>query len=730
MLDKNSVRDALTGKRIGNKEVISVDNAIDWVKKQGFIVIQPNRNILTMLAVLMSLVLLINLSSALITINPENTTSKYPNLIIKNNNNVIANLSLVYNTDNCLMDCYADINYTLSTPMALPNSFDFIDGKKNNKALSYEVYFYNSTKRSYKVPHYSLICLNQTGNKTYTDCSYVNDYYYLEYGEPIGFQRYEGQSLSNGTLRLVGHKSINDSIDWSFGYQGIGSDVIRNYWAWWNISEAYCRPFNIEGSTENINNIPIYKQFDSSVFTYINSSTGKNIQFVDAPCNQGGNELPYEVDYINSSQVGYWILGNVNTSNKTYSMYINTDNKAVNLERAGDVWKNDYVNVYHFSTMNSSNAVFDSIDTTYYANSSKTSVWNVTENNSTLGRSIYVYGKTTFITDRVLSQSLNSSNPKTFMFLSTHINPNDNHQQFLDLFGGVNGGTNTCINPTALNSNDNYYFSACSSEWNIAIQSSRLREFNVIAYNGTLMNWFVNKNKLGNGNPYSLNTKVGKLVIGGGYQGNLNGFIDELRIANKTFSSAYINYTYDNMVTYRVGQFTTDFVTSVTYPQFSNIISNNGSYDNATFFYINVTITDVINAGINFNGANHSLTNYSNNFTYTFNSANAGNYTYYFYGNSSSGGFNRTQNYTYWVTAGVRNPNTEGIFYLNLDTLTGVLILILMIVVSVVVLGFFNYELGCIFLLMTGIISIANESIWLGVMLIVTSVVAIFSQKG
>lgn len=41
-MDKNNVRDALTGKRISpNKEVIEIANAIDYVKKMGFLILRP-----------------------------------------------------------------------------------------------------------------------------------------------------------------------------------------------------------------------------------------------------------------------------------------------------------------------------------------------------------------------------------------------------------------------------------------------------------------------------------------------------------------------------------------------------------------------------------------------------------------------------------------------------------------------------------------------------------------
>lgn len=35
------MRDALTNKRIGSKEVIWIGNAVDYVKKQGYLVIRP-----------------------------------------------------------------------------------------------------------------------------------------------------------------------------------------------------------------------------------------------------------------------------------------------------------------------------------------------------------------------------------------------------------------------------------------------------------------------------------------------------------------------------------------------------------------------------------------------------------------------------------------------------------------------------------------------------------------
>ena len=60
LLDKNVIRDSLTNKRIGNnREVICTDNAIDYVKKQGYIVSKPVDYSLTLMAFILSFIFII-----------------------------------------------------------------------------------------------------------------------------------------------------------------------------------------------------------------------------------------------------------------------------------------------------------------------------------------------------------------------------------------------------------------------------------------------------------------------------------------------------------------------------------------------------------------------------------------------------------------------------------------------------------------------------------------------
>jgi hypothetical protein len=142
---------------------------------------------------------------------------------------------------------------------------------------------------------------------------------------------------------------------------------------WWNVSFANCQDFIVEGANSAQSNFPVYKEFNTTLLgQYINSSTGKNIQFVNASCSNDGTVIPFEVDNINASTVGYWIKGNLNTSNQTWSMYIDTAN-TTNYENPTAVWV-DYESVYHFQEQTGTNAK----DSAIYGNNftlSNTGLW-------------------------------------------------------------------------------------------------------------------------------------------------------------------------------------------------------------------------------------------------------------------------------------------------------------------------------------------------------------------
>lgn len=134
MKDKNSVRDCLTGKRIGNKEVITIDSAIDYVKKQGYVVSKPK-----IIQDVTMIFLLIILSIGLITMLSSfssavwwstNWTYEKPITLYTNDSQSRGNLSVFLNVtwNNHMNSNFSDIRIIAS------------DG---TTALNY--WFYNNT---------------------------------------------------------------------------------------------------------------------------------------------------------------------------------------------------------------------------------------------------------------------------------------------------------------------------------------------------------------------------------------------------------------------------------------------------------------------------------------------------------------------------------------------------------------------------------------------------------
>lgn len=125
-------------------------------------------------------------------------------------------------------------------------------------------------------------------------------------------------------------------------------------------------------------------------------------------------------------------------------------------------------------------------------------------------------------------------------------------------------------------------------------------------------------------------------------------------------------------------------VADTEYPQFSNIaisIANNTEYPQINYQF-NVTITSTNStAGIEFNGANYTLSNISSStiFNYTFSSLNGGTYAYHFWakGNGTSHNSNATiiyyytvkQNNSYVIT--LTNSTTLSVEYPIQTTMTG-----------------------------------------------------------
>lgn len=258
--------------------------------------------------------MIINKYSQALTIQPEYNGGQYPDLVVKNNNNFVMRLSLLENTNPCLVQCQAIINISSTLSGSLPNSFDFRDKKSNSRTLPYNLYYLNFTKQNITEPHYRDDCYNISANSTQiTICNKTNDYNISRIITLTNWIRYSGETFSAGnyTIKITATKSPNESIDWSFGYNAFTSDTIRQYWAWWNNTWQFKKNITINGI------VPInysLKMVIPKVATM--NPDYSDLRFVNS---SDTGEIPYWIEKSNSTQATIWVkIDNNNTINMYY----------------------------------------------------------------------------------------------------------------------------------------------------------------------------------------------------------------------------------------------------------------------------------------------------------------------------------------------------------------------------------------------------------------------------
>lgn len=113
---------------------------------------------------------------------------------------------------------------------------------------------------------------------------------------------------------------------------------------------------------------------------------------------------------------------------------------------------------------------------------------------------------------------------------------------------------------------------------------------------------------------------------------------------------------------------------------------------------------------------NVSMVKDGDSFSYIFcNTSKQGFYTY---------GYSDDKGNVYSNDFEIRETS---LFNLNFDTTQGIITFILLILISVAVLAFVHWEMGCIFILVTGIASLVNNNnLFIGISLIVTAIALAF----
>ena len=155
--------------------------------------------------------------------------------ILDSGNTELAEYTLLENTDQCLINCYAEGTVTLYTEGYLFEDLNFKDSNLNSIIIDNKILI--EIEESYKVDvnDYKAVCeLVTEANGTYERCHQELTGTRQETKSRIYWKEYDSSILSPGTYkwRIEGKKSVQDELDWIAG--SFGKDFTE--WAWWNDS--------------------------------------------------------------------------------------------------------------------------------------------------------------------------------------------------------------------------------------------------------------------------------------------------------------------------------------------------------------------------------------------------------------------------------------------------------------------------------------------------------------
>jgi len=251
----------------------------------------------------------------------------------------VAELQLIENTDQCLINCYAVIRLKVNSQVTIPASpennykWDFVKQDAKLGLQEYRFELFSDVQK--QEPRYSAACSPYTENVnsttiTFDNCTQVQngtDSYIVKEYVPFEFYGYTFQQGKDYYIKLKGKKyaQFNNNVEWIPTFYGIQI----NEWAWWNDSWLYKREINITANGNNATNGTLRITLNTTNFNYTKANTtGKDIRFVNSSDVAGG-ELSYYIEQWNSSgNSTIWVtLPHVsNTTVNTIYMYYGNNN--------------------------------------------------------------------------------------------------------------------------------------------------------------------------------------------------------------------------------------------------------------------------------------------------------------------------------------------------------------------------------------------------------------------
>lgn len=233
-------------------------------------------------------------------------------------------VTLINNTDFCLIDCHAVLEFENEIATNMLDDIEFINGKGEDVShllntinfqieKTREIEKYNITYDS----NCTMVEGNST-NETYQQCIPFVSSNETYYENESYWDSYNGEEVLEGKLKISAIKNPIYSMDWIITFR----DKKLDEWAWWSSSWEYKREISIDensGSSLTDYSVLLYINYTEDTSSHANSDFS-DLRFLDST---ELDELNYWIE--NKSDSNYaWIWVNIPslTASSTETIYM------------------------------------------------------------------------------------------------------------------------------------------------------------------------------------------------------------------------------------------------------------------------------------------------------------------------------------------------------------------------------------------------------------------------
>lgn len=452
----------------------------------------------------------------------------------------------------------------------------------NTNITNATFYLWNSTNNLISTANYTFSATTSISLQTQFNFTKRDTYYW----------NYEARGVNNtGTLNVIASSNYS---------------LIYNNLSWYDTDYNECYNLSVFGGQESLTWFEAYINLNSSHFgTNINTTSWGNLRFVNQSCNNFGSVMPYEIDVKNTTSAGFWIGNPLSTGINNWSIYISS-NKSINAnENSSAVWKN-WKYVYHFSestgNMTKESSILGNNATTARHNNATNGNWTIGQ----IGNAIRFNGDTSFMESLENQSSELTGNGDRAILVFAQVYGNGKAADLHEELGGLGWAS----------SNGRYYLraensgswrligNAMGNDYDTTVPYTTNYNMHYAQHVSGVSKWWVNTTQSLGSFSHSYATLSAPIGLGGAVYypfatpiASLNGSLDEFRIANTSFSSAYVNRTYQilNYSNVNVGP-VESYSGSPTDQQSINITLNlptNGTTIGNSYYTFNFTVEPI-----------------------------------------------------------------------------------------------------------------------------------------